>query len=101
MRPIAQLKEQHMCCRFEKPRRLTVLPPVGSGFCATAVSARCQLIDSCKLVADEWNLLSMEVAASSDPSQVNRGVRSRIDAINSMTPEPMRPHGSAWTFVKM
>src|SRR6516164_1345478 len=40
-------------------------------------------------------------AASSAPSQVNRGVRSKIDATSSITPEPMRPQGSAWTLVKM
>src|SRR5713101_843877 len=39
--------------------------------------------------------------ARSDPSQVNRGVRIRIAAISSTTPDPMRPHGSAPTFVKM
>jgi hypothetical protein len=32
---------------------------------------------------------------SSAPSKVVRGTKIRIDAINSITPEPIRPIGSA------
>src|SRR5712691_4482707 len=38
--------------------------------------------------------------ARSDPRHVNRGVRIRIAASSSTTPDPMRPHGSAPTFGK-
>src|SRR5271165_2355022 len=44
---------------------------------------------------------AMTPNASSEPNQVNRGVSSKIAAISSTTPEPMRPQGSAPTFVKM